>query len=273
MNNKAIEQSIIKKFRKTIWIKFIDGINKYHLIEENDSIAVCLSGGKDSFLLAKVMQELQRHGQIKFNLKFICMNPGYNKEVLASIKKNAQLMNLDVHFFKANIFPYVKKVQEGTPCYLCARMRRGFLYDEAQKLGCNKIALGHHFNDAIETILMSMFYSGEYKTMLPKLPSDNFTGMELIRPLYLVKEKDIIAWQEYHQLSFIHCACPLSDGNHLGKRKEIKDLINGLTKVYNKIDINILNSSHNIDLNAIIGYRKDHQYYTYLDDYEKRKKK
>ena len=265
---KDIEKSIIKKFRKNIWCKFTKGINLYNFVEDNDHIAVCISGGKDSFLLAKCLVELQKHGKIDFKLSFILMDPGYSDESLAIIKNNIKLFDLDVIIFKAEIFNYIETLDKGTPCYLCARMRRGHLYFKAQELGCNKIALGHHFDDVIETILLSMFYSAEIKTMMPKLHSQNYKDMELIRPLYLVKEQDILAWQKYNNLKFIHCACPLEKTKAgSSKREEIKTLINDLRKINPYIEQNIFKSVDNVNLKNIIGYKKDGEYTNFLDNY------
>ncbi|HHW69368.1 MAG TPA: tRNA 2-thiocytidine biosynthesis protein TtcA, partial [Tenericutes bacterium] len=259
---KEVEKSIIKKYRKGIWARFVRGINDYKLIEENDKIAVCMSGGKDSFLLAKCMQELQKHGKIKFDLVFLVMDPGYNKINREKIEENAKLLNIPITIFETNIFDVVSTQEEGSPCYLCARMRRGYLYSKARELGCNKIALGHHYDDVIETILLSMFYGAEIKTMMPKLYSENYKGMELIRPMYLVKEEDIISWKRYNELTFINCACRftescsvLNDGS--SKRQEMKDLIKKLRKKSKYIDHNIFKSIENINLDAVIGYNQN----------------
>ena len=272
---KEVERSIIKKFRKTIWGRFVRGVENYKLIEENDKIAVCISGGKDSFLLAKCMQELKRHGKVKFDLEFIVMDPGYNKINREMIEKNAKDLNIPITIFNTDIFNIVDNVTEGNPCYLCARMRRGNLYSKAKELGCNKIALGHHFDDVIETILLSMFYGSEIKTMMPKLHSTNFPGMELIRPMYLVKEADITAWVKSNELTFINCACRFTEKNsneeENSKRKEMKNLINEFRKVNKNIDFNIFKSVENVNLDTIIGYRKDNQRYSFLDDYDKNK--
>ena len=253
-----IERSIIKKYRKTIWSNFIGAVQEYELIKENDKIAVCISGGKDSMLLAKCMQQLQRHSNVPFELVFLVMDPGYNKENRELIEKNAKTLNLDVHIFESDIFEVTDRVG-GSPCYLCARMRRGCLYSKAKELGCNKIALGHHFNDVIETVLMSMMYSSEIKTMLPKLHSTNFEGMELIRPLYKVKEKDIISWAEYNGLKFLQCACKMTEKNAdielLSKRKEIKQLIADIKKENPEVDDSIFRSLHNVNLATIPGWR------------------
>lgn len=263
-----IEKSIIKKFRKDIWSKVTKALKEYNLIKNNDKIAVCISGGKDSFLLAKCLEELKKHGKIKFDIVFLMMDPGYSKSSLKIIKKNIKLFNLKVIIFKTEIFAYIKTLEKGNPCYLCARMRRGNLYFKAKELGCNKIALGHHFDDVLETILLSMFYGGEIKTMLPKLHSQNFKNMELIRPLYLVKENAILAWQKYNNLEFIHCACPLENKQfNLSKRNEIKTLINNLRKINPYIERNIFKSVDNVNLDNIVGYKKDNKYNNFQDNY------
>lgn len=217
---REIEKSIIKKYRKDIWSKFVKAVKDYELINENDKVAVCMSGGKDSFLLAKCLEELQRHGIFKFDLEFIIMNPGYNDEILNKIKENLKLLNIKAHIFQTPVF----KISEtsANPCYLCAKMRRGYLYDYAKKLGCNKIALGHHMNDVVETILLNLIYNGAYSSMMPKLKSDNFENIELIRPLYLVKEASIVAWKNYNKLEFIDCACSITKKKS-GKRLEMKN--------------------------------------------------
>ena len=271
---KEVERSIIKKFRKTIWSRFVRGVENYQLIQENDKIAVCISGGKDSFLLAKCMQELKRHGKVKFDLEFIVMNPGYNKINMEMIEKNSELLNIPITVFETDIFNIVDNVTEGNPCYLCARMRRGNLYSKAKELGCNKIALVHHFDDVIETVLLSMFYGSEIKTMMPKLHSTNFPGMELIRPMYLVKEADIISWVKSNELTFINCACRFTEKNsneeENSKRKEMKNLINHFRKINKNIDYNIFKSVENVNLDTIIGYRNDGKTYSFLDNYDKK---
>ncbi|ONI38506.1 tRNA 2-thiocytidine(32) synthetase TtcA [Candidatus Epulonipiscium fishelsonii] len=265
-----VERALIKKFRKNIWSRFVKGINEYKLFNENDVIGVCISGGKDSMLLAKCMQELQKHGKQNFDIKFLVMNPGYSQSNQDLIEKNLKLLNIDATIFNSPIFDVVATVDQ-SPCYLCARMRRGYLYKEAQKLGCNKIALGHHFDDVIETTLMSMLYSGEIKTMMPKLHSENYPGMELIRPLYLVKEESIIRWKNYHNLEFLQCACKLTEALHLGhgqsKRQEMKELIKNFRSINSNIDINIFKSMHNINCNTILGFRKDGEYHSFLEEY------
>ncbi len=269
-----IERSIIKKYRKTIWSPFVKAINKYQLIEPNDKIMVCLSGGKDSFLMAKCFQELKKHGKINFELKFVVMNPGYKKENMALILNNAKNLKIPVEIFETNIFAVSEKLNKENPCYMCARMRRGHLYNKAQELGCNKIALGHHFDDVIETTLLSMFYSAEVKTMLPKLPSDNFKGLELIRPMYLIKEKNIIAWKESNDLQFLNCACSFTEKNkehneNTSKRLEMKRIINYLRTLNKDIDDNLFKSMSNINLNCILGCSKNGKKHSFLDDYKK----
>lgn len=271
---REIEKSIIKKYRKEIFSKFTKSIREYELIKENDKIAVCISGGKDSFLLAKCMQELKRHGIIKFDLEFISMNPGYNEENKKLILENAKLMNINLHMFETDIFDSVYEIKNGSPCYLCARMRRGYLYSKARELGCNKIALGHHFDDVIETILMCLLYSGEFKTMMPKLHSTNYPGMELIRPLYLVKESDIIKWKDYNDLTFLNCACKFTEKiknkETDSKRYEMKELINHFRKINPYIEGNIFNSVNRVNLETIIGYRKGSIEKHFLDEYDKK---
>ncbi len=265
MEKQDVEKSIIKKFKKIIWSRFIRAIKDFNLIEENDKIAVCISGGKDSMLLAKLMQELKKHKKINFDLEFITMDPGYNKETLNLIKTSANKLNIPITYFKTNVFKVVEKYGNKSPCYLCSRMRRGYLYDKAKKLGCNKIALAHHFNDVIETIMLNILYNGQYKSMLPKVKSKNFEGMELIRPLYYIKEKDIIHWQKYNELNFINFTCNLIKKKPNNKRTEIKKIIEELTKIYENIDINILKSSENINLNCVLGYFKDENHYFFID--------
>jgi tRNA(Ile)-lysidine synthase TilS/MesJ/rhodanese-related sulfurtransferase len=274
---KEIERSIIKKFRKPIWRRFTKAIQEYDLIQENDKIAVCISGGKDSMLMAKLFQELKKHGKISFELVFLVMNPGYNADNWKIIQDNAKLLGIPLTVFESEIFDTVAGIEKN-PCYLCARMRRGYLYSHAKQLGCNKIALGHHFDDVIETILMGMFYGGKVETMMPKLHSQNFEGMELIRPLYLVKEADIKAWRDYNQLQFIQCACRFTEncvscgGGRGSKRDEMKELIGQLRQTSDVIESNIFRSIHNVNLRTIIGYHKDGMEYNFLDDYDTYKK-
>ncbi len=275
---EEIERSIIKKFRKPLWKKFINGVNDYQLIKEGDKIAVCISGGKDSMLLAKLMQEVQRHGKIPFDLEFLVMDPGYNEINRQTIINNAKLLDIPINIFETQIFDIVAGVEE-SPCYLCARMRRGYLYKRAQALGCNKIALGHHFDDVIETILMGMLYGGQIQTMMPKLHSTNHPGMELIRPMYLVKEADILAWKQYNDLQFIQCACRFTEnctlcdnGGGGSKRQEMKALIKKFRQTNPSIDMNIFRSVHDVNLNTIIGYHDKKTEYNFLDDYDEKGK-
>lgn len=273
-----IERSLIKKFRKSVWNRFIEAVQAYDLINEGDKIAVCISGGKDSFILAKLMQELQRHGHTKFELEFICMDPGYTPANRKKIEQNCILMEIPVNIFESNIFAAVENIEQ-SPCYLCARMRRGYLYAKAKELGCNKIALGHHFNDAIETALMGMLYSGQFQTMMPKLHSTNFEGMELIRPLYCVREDDIKAFARYNELEFLNCACHFTEKlatspdatnrEAISKRYKCKELIKELKKEDDLVDINIFRSFHSVNLNTIIGYSKNGEKTTFLDEYDK----
>lgn len=270
---REIEKSIIKKFRKEIWSKFVKAVKEYELIQENDKIMVCISGGKDSFLLAKCMEEILRHGKFKFDLKFVVMDPGYTDKNLEYIKENSKILNLDIEIFKSDIFDVTDKISKENPCYLCARMRRGCLYNKARELGCNKIALGHHFNDVIETTLLSMFYGAEVKTMMPKLHSDNFEGLELIRPLYLVREKDIISWTKYNDLKFLNCACHFTESSSknetLSKRLEIKGLIENMLKTNKNVDYNIFKSLDNVNLDCVLSYKKNKEAHSFLDEYDK----
>lgn len=255
---QQIERSIIKKYRKTIWNGFIGSVQEYELIKRNDKIAVCISGGKDSMILAKCMELLKRHSEVPFELKYIVMDPGYAKPNRELIKKNLKTLGIDAEIFESDIFD-VAYTAGGSPCYLCARMRRGALYAKAKSIGCNKIALGHHLDDAIETLLMSMLYSSEIKTMLPKLHSTNFEGMELIRPLYKVKERDIISWAEYNDLNFLRCACKFTadsaEDEMLSKRQEMKTLVKKLRENNPEADDNIFRSLHNVNMATIPGWR------------------
>ncbi|HIR04554.1 MAG TPA: tRNA 2-thiocytidine biosynthesis protein TtcA [Candidatus Copromonas faecavium] len=270
---RDIERSIIKRFRKEIWRPFVKALNEYQMIQEGDRIAVCISGGKDSMLLAKCMQEILRHGKMQFGLEFLVMDPGYRPENRSLIEENAGILGIPVHIFQSDIFQVVSDVED-SPCYLCARMRRGNLYANAKELGCNKIALGHHFDDVIETILMSMLYGAQVNTMMPKLHSTNFPGMELIRPLYLVKEADILAWKEYNHLRFLQCACRFTEesernrNEELSKRKEMKRLISGFRKINPYIDTNIFKSVGNVNLDACIGYVQNGVRHHFLETYD-----
>ena len=272
MELKEIERSIIKKYRKTLWTRFVRAVSEYKLINDGDSIAICISGGKDSMLMAKLFQELKHHGKVNFDIKFLVMNPGYNKENLDLIKKNLDILGIDAKIYESDIFEVSEKLDNEKPCYMCARMRRGFLYSKAKEIGCNKIALGHHFDDVIETIMLNILYAGEYKTMMPKLKSTNFKNMELIRPMYYIKECDIIAWSKFNDLKFINCACKFTNrsGNEdEGKREEMKNLIKSLKEINDNVDINILRSSENINIDAIIGYKNNKGKVNFLDNYDR----
>ncbi|MCQ2978306.1 MAG: tRNA 2-thiocytidine biosynthesis protein TtcA [Clostridia bacterium] len=276
---ELIEQSIQKRFRKEIWKKFISAINEFEMINEGDKIAVCISGGKDSMLLAKCIQEIKKHGRVNFEAVYLVMDPGYNEKNRKKIEENAKLMNIPVTIFESDIFNSVEHIED-SPCYLCARMRRGCLYSKAKELGCNKIALGHHFDDVIETIMMGMLYGAQFQTMMPKINSTNFEGMELIRPLYLVKEEDILKWRDYNNLSFIRCACRFTEnieeydnGESNSKRFEMKKLISELRKINPKVDMNIFRSTYNVNLNTVISYTKDDECVHFLDTYEEERKK
>lgn len=270
---KQIEQSIIKKYRKQIWRKFVKGVQIYDMIQPGDNIAVCISGGKDSMLLAKLLQELKRHGKFDFGLVFLSMDPGYNERNRKKIEENAEILGIDVQFFESDIFNVVHNIEK-SPCYLCARMRRGFLYAKAKELGCNKIALGHHFDDVIETILMGMFYGSQIQTMMPKLHSKNFEGMELIRPMYLIEEKDIKNWCVHNELTFIQCACrfteeyeELGEVHHTSKREEMKNLLTYLEKMNPNVKMNVFRSVENVNLATIIAYCDDEGEHHFLDTY------
>ena len=272
--SEEITKSITKRFRKEIWKMFVKGISEYEMIKDGDKIAVCISGGKDSMLMAKCFQEIQKHQKMNFELEFIVMNPGYNEVNKQKIIDNSKILNIPITMFETDIFSRVVNI-ENNPCYLCARMRRGHLYEKAKELGCNKIALGHHFNDVIETILMGMFYGSQMQTMMPKVCSTSHPGMELIRPLYFVKEDDIIAWSKYNDLEFIQCACKFTEKyalsqnpGEVSKREEMKNLIKEMKKGYDKIDINIFNSVQNVNLDTIISYRRGDEFHHFLDDYD-----
>ena len=274
---KEIERDIIKKYRKEIWSRFVKAVQDYKLIEEGDKIMVCISGGKDSFLLAKCIQELQRHGRFKFDAEFVVMDPGYTEKNRNNIVSLGEILNIPIKIFDSDIFNIVYDI-ENSPCYLCARMRRGYLYSKAQELGCNKIALGHHFDDVIETTLLSMFYGSELKTMMPKLHSDNFEGLELIRPLYHVREADIISWKNNNNLEFLNCACKFTeecslDKEDKSKRLEIKNLIKEMKKKNPNVDVNIFTSMSNVNLNCVIGTKIDGEYESFLAKYDNKSSK
>lgn len=272
--NEDVEQSIRKKFHKKIWSKFTKAINQYQLVKEGDSIAVCISGGKDSMLMAKLFQELKRHSKFSFDVKFLVMDPGYNAVNRKVIEENAKKLNIPIQIFESDIFESVYHVEK-SPCYLCARMRRGHLYSYAKELGCNKIALGHHYDDVIETILMGMLYGAQIQTMMPKLHSTNFEGMELIRPLYLIREEDIKAWRDYNGLHFIQCACKFTDTcttcnneENQSKRVEIKELIKELKKTNPFVEGNIFKSVENVNLDTVVAYKSEGVRHTFLDNYD-----
>lgn len=270
---QEIERSLIKSFRKTIWKRFCAAVDEYKMINKGDKIAVCISGGKDSMLLAKCIQEMHRHSNINFEVEYIVMDPGYSPINRQIIEDNAKLLNIPVHIFKTDVFSSISDLDEH-PCSLCARMRRGCLYKEAMKLGCNKLALGHHFDDVIETILMGMLYGAQIQTMMPKLHSSSHAGMEVIRPLYMVREKDIISWTRKNNLHFIQCSCPFSkscaaDGEeNNSKRQEIKLLIQKLRRTNPYIDVNIFNSVQNVNLSTIIGWHDKDKRHSFMDDYD-----
>ena len=270
-----VELSIRKKFKKKIWSKFTKAVREYELVKEGDRIAVCISGGKDSMLMAKLFQELKRHNKFNFEVKFLVMDPGYSPENRKVIEENARKMKIPIQIFESNIFESVFEIEK-SPCYICARMRRGYLYNFAQQMGCNKIALGHHYDDVIETILMGMLYGAQMQTMMPKLHSSNFEGMELIRPLYLIREDDIKAWRDANGLHFIQCACKFTDtcsscdkdGQSNSKRLEIKKLIRELKKTNPFVEGNIFKSVENVNLSTIIAYKKDGVKHHFLETYD-----
>lgn len=281
--NKAdyldIEQDLRKRHRKKLWCRFTKAIRDYDLIQEGDRIAVCISGGKDSMLMAKLFQELKRHNKFDFDLKFIVMDPGYVPENRQLIENNARRLNIPITVFESDIFESVFQI-ENSPCYLCARMRRGHLYSKAEALGCNKIALGHHFDDVIETILMGMLYGGQVQTMMPKLHSTNFGEMELIRPMYLIREESIKAWRDYHNLTFLQCACKFTENSvfvneheNASKRREVKQLIKQLKKVNPFVENNIFKSVENVNLSTVIAYKQNGVKHHFLDGYDQGKGK
>ncbi len=271
-----IERSIIKKFKKQIWRRFTKAVNEYELIKDGDKICVCISGGKDSMLMAKLFQELKRHGNDNFETKFLVMDPGYSPKNLERIKSNAELLGIPIEIFSTEIFDAVYEIEK-SPCYLCARMRRGHLYMQAEAMGCNKIALGHHYDDVIETILMAMLYGAQIQTMMPKLPSTNFTGMELIRPMYLIREADIIHWARYNDLEFLRCACRFTESvaerqetEKISKRVEVKNLIAALAKENPFVEQNIFKSVENVNLSTIVAYKSEGVKHHFLDDYDEK---
>lgn len=268
-----IEQDLRKRHRKKLWCRFTKAIRDYDLVQEGDKIAVCISGGKDSMLMAKLFQELKRHNKFEFDLKFLVMDPGYVTENRQLIENNAERLNIPITVFESDIFESVFQI-ENSPCYLCARMRRGYLYSKAKEFGCNKIALGHHFDDVIETILMGMLYGGQVQTMMPKLHSTNFEGMELIRPMYLIREESIKAWRDYHNLTFLQCACKFTENSvfvneyeNASKRREVKQLIKQLKKINPFVENNIFKSVENVNLNTVIAYKQNGVKHHFLDGY------
>ncbi|WP_303835992.1 ATP-binding protein [Ruminococcus flavefaciens] len=266
--NSSIDSSITVEFSKSIWSKFRRGIEEYRLIENNDRIAVCISGGKDSMLMAKCMQRLQKYGNIDFDVEYIVMDPGYADENRQKIIENSDLLGIPVNIKNTRIFESTEKAEKH-PCFLCARLRRGWLYKTAQELGCNKIALGHHFDDVIETILMGMLYGSQVQTMMPKLHSENYKGVQLIRPLYLVRENDIIRWCEYNKLEFIQCACRITKSEGSSKRAEIKSLLHQLRQTNPAVDMNIFRSVENVNLQTLISYHRGSETHHFLDDFDK----
>lgn len=265
---QIIEKSIIKRYRKDIWSKFIKAIREYDLIQNGDKIAVAISGGKDSLLLAKLFQELKKNGKDNFELEFIAMDPGYHKEIRVLLEENCKYLNIPVHIYDADIFEVADRIADDYPCYICARMRRGSLYAKAKELGCNKLALGHHFNDIIETNLMNILCAGNFKTMMPKLRAQNFENMEIIRPLYYVKEEAIIRWMNFTGLMPLNCACMVAAKKIGSTRVRIKELIEQLEKDgFTNVDINIFRAAENIDLDRVLGYAKDGEKINFLDNY------
>ncbi len=270
--HELIERSIIKKFRKTIWNPFTLAIRQYQLIQPGDKIAVCISGGKDSMLMAKLFQELKRHNKFPFEVVYLVMDPGYSPENREIIERNAKMLGVPITVFESNIFESVLHIDK-SPCYICARMRRGYLYNKAKELGCNKIALGHHYDDVIETILMGMLYGGQVQTMMPKLHSTNFEGMELIRPMYLIREDEIKRWRDFNDLHFIQCACKFTDTctscnpDNASKRQEVKNMIRQLKKVNPQVESNIFRSVENVNIDTVIKYKKDGIKHSFLENY------
>ena len=270
--NEIVERSLMKKFRKEIWTKFVLALKRYNLVEEGDKIAVCVSGGKDSMLLAKLMSLLKRFSEVNFEVVYLSMNPGYSEKNLKQIKENAILLDIPLHIFESDIFDSVKNVEK-SPCYLCARMRRGYLYSEAKKFGCNKIALAHHFNDVIETTLVGMFYGAQIQAMPPKLRSKNFEGMQLIRPLYFIEEKDILAWKEYNNLKFLQCACHFTE--NLGEdeispsaRLNVKNLIKELKEKIPDLENHIFKSIHNCNVDTMVGIKYKGKTYSFNEIFD-----
>ncbi|MDU4891572.1 MAG: ATP-binding protein [Clostridium sp.] len=262
-----IERSLVKGYRKKIWSKFIKAVKDYKLVEEGDVIGVGISGGKDSLVLAKLFQELQRHGQMNFEVKFIAMDPGYHPQIKELLIDNCNYLNIPIHIFESQIFEIIDEIAQDYPCYMCARMRRGALYSEAQRLGCNKLALGHHFNDVIETTMLNVLYGGNFKTMLPKLKSSNFEGLELIRPLYYVEETYIEKFIQNAGIWPLNCACMVAAKKIGNKRHEIKHMIAEMKKTFNDVDKSIFRAAENVNMDAILGWQKDGEKHSFLDEY------
>ena len=265
---EEIERSLVKGYRKKIWSKFIKAVKEYNLVEEGDVIGVGISGGKDSLVMAKLFQELQRHGQVNFEVKFIAMDPGYHPQIKELLIDNCNYLNIPIHMFESQIFEVIDEIAKDYPCYMCARMRRGALYSEAQKLGCNKLALGHHFNDVIETTMLNVLYGGTFKTMLPKLKSSNFEGLELIRPLYYVEETYIENFIQNSGIWPLNCACMVAAKKIGNKRHEIKDMIKEMKKTFKDVDKSIFKAAENVNMDAILGWQKDGKKHFFLDEYD-----
>ncbi|MFV0499602.1 MAG: tRNA 2-thiocytidine biosynthesis TtcA family protein [Bacilli bacterium] len=268
-----IEKSIIKKYRKHLWAPFCKAVKEFDLIKEGDCLAICISGGKDSLLLAKIIQEYQKHGPIKFNVKYIAMDPGFNKINREFLEKNCEYLKIPVNIIDSNIFDVVEEIAKDYPCYMCAKMRRGFLYSKASELGCNKIVLGHHFNDVIETVLLNVLYAGNYMSMMPRIMATNYDNMELIRPLYFIEEERIITWSKYTNLPFMDCGCKVAAGKISSKRAEIKDLIKKLKQNFPNVDKSIFKSTYNVNINTVIGWVEDGTKHSFLERFNSEEKK
>lgn len=266
---KEIERSIIKTYRKSTWAKFVKAIREYELLEDGDKVAVGISGGKDSLIMAKLFQELKRQSVIKFDIEFLAMDPGYHPDIKDLLIDNCKHLDIPIHLFDSGIFEILDEIAQDNPCFMCARMRRGALYTKAEELGCNKLALGHHFNDVIETTMLNILYSGNYRTMIPKLKADNFNNMELIRPMYYIEEKDIIRFINNSGVYPLNCACMVAAKKTSGKRQEMKELIANLKKTYENVDKSIFKSAQNVNMNAILGWEKDGKKHSFLDIYDK----
>ncbi len=265
---KEIERSLIKKYRKHLWAPFCKAVKEFELIQEGDKIAVCISGGKDSLLLAKLLEEFQKHGPIKFEVEYLSMDPGFNVANRDFLEKNCKHLNIPVKIENSDIFDVVEEIAGDYPCYMCAKMRRGFLYAKANELGCNKIALGHHFNDVIETILLNVLYAGNYMSMMPRIQATNFEDMELIRPLYFIEEERIISWAKYTGIPFMDCGCKVAAGKTSSKRSEIKHLIADLKKVFPNVDKSIFKSSYNVNINTVIGWVEGDEKHSFLENFK-----